>query len=108
MRGGGGQTGGLVLNNPGGNRMNERHGVSRRQLLISGGLAATVPLRPRESAENPGTHPDQLAREMAYTSPSAAGASAGAATGAPEEPYLDGDEIQGNVVPGFMKPYMAV
>jgi Dyp-type peroxidase family len=27
---------------------------------------------------------------------------------APDEPYLDGDEIQGNVVPGFMKPYMAV
>jgi len=27
---------------------------------------------------------------------------------APEEPFLDGDEIQANVVPGFLKPYMAV
>jgi Dyp-type peroxidase family len=26
----------------------------------------------------------------------------------PDEPYLDGAEIQGNVLPGFMKPYMAV
>jgi Dyp-type peroxidase family len=26
----------------------------------------------------------------------------------PEEPVLDGDEIQGNVVPGFMKPHEAV
>jgi Dyp-type peroxidase family len=28
--------------------------------------------------------------------------------GAPPEPMLAGDEIQGNAVPGFMKPYMAV
>jgi Dyp-type peroxidase family len=26
----------------------------------------------------------------------------------PVEPVLDGDQIQGNVIPGFMKPYMAV
>jgi Dyp-type peroxidase family len=88
--------------------MTERPGVSRRQVLISGGLAVTAPLRPKESTDDPGTRPDQLAREMAYTAPGATATSAGTATGAPEEPYLDGDEIQGNVVPGFMKPYMAV
>src|SRR6516165_10101647 len=27
---------------------------------------------------------------------------------APVEPQLDADEIQGNVVPGFLKPHMAV
>jgi Dyp-type peroxidase family len=92
--------------------MTERPGVSRRQILISGGLAVTAPLRPKESTDDPGTRPDQLAREMAYTAPTAKGAPAGTATGgehqAPDEPYLDGDEIQGNVVPGFMKPHMAV
>jgi Dyp-type peroxidase family len=86
--------------------MTERPGVSRRQLLISGGLAAAVPLRPRESTDDPGARPDQPAREIAYTVP--AGTAAAGKYQAPEEPYLDGDEIQGNVVPGFMKPYMAV
>ncbi len=86
--------------------MNERPGVSRRQLLISGGLAAAVPLRAMEGAGDPGARPDQAAREMAYTVP--AGTAAAGAGQAPEEPYLDGDEIQGNVVPGFMKPYMGV
>ena len=75
--------------------MTERPGVSRRHLFISGGLVATAPLlgaaRPAEDTDDPGTHPDQAAR-----------------SGGPDEPYLDGDEIQGNVLPGFMKPYMAV
>jgi hypothetical protein len=86
--------------------MTERPGVSRRQLLISGGLAAAVPLRPREGADDPGARPDQPAREMAYTVTD--GTAAAGKGQAPAEPYLDGDEIQGNVVPGFMKPYMGV
>jgi Dyp-type peroxidase family len=86
--------------------MTERPGVSRRQLLISGGLAAAVPLRSREGTDDPGARPDQPAREMAYTVP--AGTAAAGEGQAPEEPYLDGDEIQGNVVPGFMKRYMGV
>jgi len=86
--------------------MTERPGVSRRRLLISGGLAATVPLRPRESVDNPDSPPGRPARETAYTVP--AGTAAAGQGQAPEEPYLDGDEIQGNVVPGFMKPYMGV
>lgn len=84
--------------------MTEQPGVSRRQLLISGGLAVTVPLRPADGTDEP-TRPDRPAREMAYTVPAGTAAGKGRA---PEEPYLDGAEIQGNVVPGFMKPHMAV
>lgn len=85
--------------------MAEQPGVSRRQLLISGGLAVTVPLRPADGTDDP-ARPGQPARETAYTVPVR---TAAAGNGhAPEEPYLDGAEIQGNVVPGFMKPYMAV
>jgi Dyp-type peroxidase family len=72
--------------------MTERPGVTRRHLLMSGGIVAAAPW----------VHPGR----------SATGAPAGTAAAAgglaPDEPYLDGDEIQGNVVPGFMKPYMAV
>lgn len=39
---------------------------------------------------------------------SAMDASASLSGQAPSEPVLDADEIQGNVLPGFMKPYMAV
>jgi Dyp-type peroxidase family len=85
--------------------MTESPGVSRRQLLISGGLAVTVPLRPADGTDEP-ARPDQPAREIAYTAP--AWTAAAGKGHAPEEPYLDGAEIQGNVVPGFMKPYMAV
>ena len=85
--------------------MTEQPGVSRRQLLISGGLAVTVPLRSAAGADEL-ARPDQLARETAYRVP--AGTAAAGNGHAPEEPYLDGAEIQGNVVPGFMKPYMAV
>lgn len=35
-------------------------------------------------------------------------ATGGLETGAPQEPVLDVDEIQGNILPGFMKPNMAV
>ncbi len=80
--------------------MTERPGVSRRHLFISGGLVAAAPLigaaRPAEDTGDLGIH---------------GAAAATAMTGGhrePDEPYLDGDEIQGNVVPGFMKPYMAV
>jgi Dyp-type peroxidase family len=84
--------------------MTERPGVSRRHLFISGGLVATAPLigaaRQAEGrAEGTGG--------LGAKGTSAATAMAGDSR-APDEPYLDGDEIQGNVVPGFMKPYMAV
>src|SRR3984957_4857636 len=83
---------------PGGNRVTEQQpGVSRRHLFISGGLVATAPLlgaaRHAEDISAKGT---------------AAGTATAAGNQAPVEPYLDGDEIQGNVLPGFMKPYMAV
>jgi Dyp-type peroxidase family len=86
--------------------MTEQPGVSRRHLFISGGLAATAPLlggaRHAEDTADLDAHPER----------GATGISAGKATAsgrhAPDEPYLDGAEIQGNVLPGFMKPYMAV
>jgi Dyp-type peroxidase family len=95
--------------------MTERPGVSRRHLFISGGLVATAPLlgaaRRAEGIDDQGTRPDQPALERADTARSAKGTPSAKAIGgrqAPDEPYLDGDEIQGNVLPGFMKPYMAV
>ncbi len=92
--------------------MTERPGVSRRHLLISGGLAMTAPLRRTENTDDPGTRSDRSAPERGRTPPSAKGTpliKTMADDGqAPDEPYLDGDEIQGNVVPGFLKPYMAV
>ncbi len=45
---------------------------------------------------------------MAYTVPARDGKAMPGGSRAPDEPDLDGDEIQGNVLPGFMKPYMAV
>ena len=78
--------------------MTERPGVSRRHLLISSGLAAMAALRRTKNTDDPGTGPDRPARERWRTPRSHA----------PDEPYLDGDEIQGNVVPGFQKRYMAV
>ena len=81
--------------------MNERPGVSRRDLFISGGLVASAPLlgaaRPAEAVDNAGTRSGQPA-----------GKAMAGGSRAPDEPDLDGDEIQGNVLPGFMKPYMAV
>ncbi len=99
-------TGRLVLRDWG-NRMTDRPGVSRRRLLISGGIVAAAPWRPAEAADERDTAAGQPAREMAYTTAAARAATADG-TQAPDEPYLDGAEIQGNVVPGFMKPYLAV
>ena len=92
--------------------MTERPGLSRRHLLISGGLAVTVPLRRTENTDDPGAPPGRSARESRRTPRSAEGTPLSKTMAderqAPDEPYLDGDEIQGNVVPGFLKPYMAV
>jgi Dyp-type peroxidase family len=89
------------------NWMTEQPGVSRRRVLISGGLMA-APLRRAEGADDPGTRSAQ----PAHTPRSAKESSSKKATAderhAPDEPYLDGDEIQGNVLPGFLKPSMAV
>jgi Dyp-type peroxidase family len=84
--------------------VSEQPGVSRRRLFISGGLVAAAPLigaaRPAE---------DHAGEAGGLGAQGASAAPAMAAGGrAPDEPYLDGDEIQGNVVPGFMKPHMAV
>ena len=77
--------------------MTEQPGVSRRHLFISGGLVATAPLL------GAARHAEDISAKQA-----AAGTATAAGNQAPVEPYLDGDEIQGNVLPGFMKPYMAV
>ena len=94
------------------NGTTEQPGVSRRHLLISGGLIAAAPLRRAEGADDQGTRSDQAAREARRTSPSAKKSSAKKTMAderhAPDEPYLDGDDIQGNVLPGFCKPSLAV
>lgn len=94
------------------NETTEGPGVSRRHLLISGGLIAAAPLRRSEGADDPGTRADQAARAGRQTPRSAKESSSTKATAderhEPDEPYLDGDEIQGNVLPGFLKPSMAV
>src|ERR1700733_485714 len=94
------------------NGTTEQPGVSRRHLLISGGLIAAALLRRAEGADDQGTRSDQAAREARRTPPSAKESSAKKTMAderhPPDEPYLDGDDIQGNVLPGFCKPSMAV
>ena len=82
--------------------MTERPGVSRRHLLISGGLAATAPLRRTGQSAGERWRTPLSAQRTPFSETMADDGHA------PDEPYLDGDEIQGNVVPGFLKPYMAV